>query len=188
MKGKKLTTKEVRELKPSDKEYFVALDTYGDHNDFFKLVKNRFKGRDTSFAQNCVGLDTNVIRVYEWIDEDTTKNLGGIVKMDKLKIELFRYENLVFGSTIYINDNLRGSGKLAEKDNFSIRSDNRQDFQENTLYVNGTDQSDNDNNMFMYQYNSVKEAIKTCVYIEGLVGQINEAEDESTISSVIRIL
>lgn len=194
MKGKKLLACEAREFENGTK-FWVE-----DFNEFHKnqiCIKHgnilRFTNPgDLSYwtIADTDSIDSNDIyriRIYEWIDENTTKNLGGTVKMDKLKIELFRYENLVFGKVLGMDESLRGCQKLVSNSTFEIFSDALPALDNGKLYVRGNDHFEDDK-IFEHLFESPEKAINICEYIKELVGQINEVKDEPVKQNVFQIL
>lgn len=92
--------------------------------------------------------------------------------MKKLEIELYRYENLVFGKVIYQDESLRNKGTIEKKDDFKIESRLVPDLEENRLYIRGAREKQ-DNTVFSYQFLDSETAIKTCGKIKECVDSIN---------------
>lgn len=105
--------------------------------------------------------------------------------MKKLEIELYRYDNLVFGRVLCQDGSLRARGEIVEKDDFRIISYSSPDLTVKELYVRGNDKKA-DNRIFCYQFRNEETAIKTCKKIKDCVDLINSEVKMS--SSVERIL
>lgn len=96
----------------------------------------------------------------------------------KLKVELFRYETLVFGKILEQDGIERGSGKICEKDEYSIYSrvspvislNNRK-----KLFIRGGLREE-DNIPIFCNFDSENEAIEWCEKIKVLIDEINEDE------------
>lgn len=105
--------------------------------------------------------------------------------MKKLEIELYQYENLVFGKILYQDESLRDDVKIVEKNGFSIGSFAHPELVENSLYIRGVCEKQ-DNNVFYYQFCDEETAIKTCEKIKECVDLINgEGKRQSSIERII---
>lgn len=110
------------------------------------------------------------------------------MEKEKLKIELFRYGRLVFGKVLEMDESLRGTGVLAENDEFIISSEGYPDLRCGELFVRGHEKV-SDDNTFSYECESEKEAKEIVNYIKELVNEINNPIDVKTIDGkVIQIL
>lgn len=105
--------------------------------------------------------------------------------MKKLEIELYRYDNLVFGKILYQDESIRDNVKIVEKNGFSIRSFAYPELVENSLYIRGINDK-NDHNIFYYQFLDKKTAIQTCKKIVDCVDLMNSEEEKQ--SGVERII
>lgn len=76
----------------------------------------------------------------------------------KLEIELFRYENLLFGKVLHMDESLRGANE------------------------------DYDNRIFEYTYSSEREAIEVAQDIRNGINFINEGTANKVSSSVYRVI
>lgn len=92
--------------------------------------------------------------------------------MKKLEIELYRYENLVFGKVIYQDESLRVKGTIVEKDNFKIESRSGPALHGTRLFICGENKQF-DKDIFYYQFYDEETAIKTCKKIIDCVDSIN---------------
>lgn len=107
--------------------------------------------------------------------------------MERLKIELFRYENVVFGKILEMDESLRDKGRIAEVDGFEIVSECCPDLDESSLYVRGSDRGDSD--VFSCNCDSVAKAIEICEAIKTLVDKINSVKvEEVAESKVLKII
>ena len=108
----------------------------------------------------------------------------------KLKIELYRYDNLVFGKILEMDDILRGNGKIWEsKDGaFKIFSEYSPELGLDSFEVRGKDK-DYDDDVFYLEFDDEEDAKEVCSYIKQGVAEINnepsEEEDFSGIKKMI---
>lgn len=94
----------------------------------------------------------------------------------KLKVELFRYETLVFGKILEQDGIERGCKKICEKDEYSIRSIDSPaigEMNRKTLFIRG-ERYEKDNVPIFCNFDSQSEAIEWCENIKGLIDEINE--------------
>lgn len=105
----------------------------------------------------------------------------------KIEIELFRYENLLFGKVLHMDESLRDRGTLYEGKLVEINSVGSPDLNRNTLFVRGIAKSC-DNDVFKYTYYNTEEAIKVAKDIENGINFINEIEVIEDSSSVHRVI
>lgn len=99
--------------------------------------------------------------------------------MKKLEIELYRYENLVFGKILHQNEILRNKGIIAEKDDFKIESYSSPELCRTKLLIRGENEED-DNDVFYNQFLDEETAIKTCKKIVDCVDLINSEEEKQS--------
>lgn len=104
--------------------------------------------------------------------------------MKKLEIELYRYENLVFGKIIHQDESLRDIGIIVEKDDFKIGSYSHPELQVNKLLIRGNDKKD-DHRIFYYKFRDKETAIKTCRKIMVCVDLINPEVEIPGIERII---
>lgn len=106
----------------------------------------------------------------------------------KLKVELFRYETLVFGKILEQDGIERGCERVCGKDGYSIRSIDSPAIGEidgKTLFIRG-ERYEKDNVPIFSNFDSQSEAIEWCENIKGLIDKINENEmGENKIEKVI---
>ena len=108
----------------------------------------------------------------------------------KLKIELYRYHNLVFGKVLEMDESFRGNEKIWEsKDEaFQIRSTYSPDLDLDNFEVRGTDK-EYDDDIFYFAAEDEEDAKEVCSYIKQGVAEINnepsEEEDFSGIEKMI---
>lgn len=105
----------------------------------------------------------------------------------KIEIELFRYENLLFGKVLYMDESLRDVGTLYEGKSVEINSVGSPDLNRNVLFVRGVNKSC-DNDVFKYTYYSEKEAIEVAQDIRNGINFINEGVINKVSSSVYRVI
>jgi len=105
----------------------------------------------------------------------------------KIEIELFRYSTLVFGKVLKQSENLRGTGLLAEIDEFTVKSEGAPELKRCGLYVNGN-LSHNDGREFSRTYDTEEEAIDICDKIKKCIDKINEKPVIQDIKGVEKIL
>lgn len=105
----------------------------------------------------------------------------------KLEIELFRYENLLFGKVLHMDESLRDTGTLYKGKLVEINSVGAPDLNEDTLFVRGIAKS-LDDNIFKHTYYNEEEAIEVAKDIENGINFINGIEVRSDSSSVHKII
>ena len=109
--------------------------------------------------------------------------------MDRLKISLFRYKTLVFGSVISMADELREDDEIVKDKGtgFSIGSTSLPELSEEQLYLGGTITA-HDNDIFSYDFESEERAARICEVIAKLVDEINLVKKEIAVAEIIRVL
>lgn len=105
----------------------------------------------------------------------------------KLEIELFRYENLLFGKVLHMDESLRGNETLYEGKEVEINSAGAPELRGDTLFVRGEAKS-YDNSVFKYAYYDEEEAIKVAKDIENGINFINRIDVRKDSSSVHRVI
>lgn len=105
----------------------------------------------------------------------------------KIGIELFRYENLLFGKVLYMDESLRASGVLYRGKLVDIRSVGSPDLEEGILFVGGREK-EYDHDVFKYTYSSEEKAIEVAKDIENGINFINKGEVREDSSSVHRVI
>lgn len=185
MKGKLLSIEEVKKLKNGIKVWLEKgkdLDySYDRESKVYEIKGEQFYCENESgvniWTDGLAVSDEN-IKVYEWKED---------IKMERLEIELFRYENLVFGKVLKMDEGLRKASLLAEKKGFTVESSSYPALSSDILYIRG-DQKDKDEKIFSREYNDVKEAIKACENIKELVDKINSVKKVESDFGIIQIL
>jgi hypothetical protein len=105
----------------------------------------------------------------------------------KLEIELFRYENLLFGKVLHMDDSLRGTDVLYEGELVEINSAGAPELRKKILFVRGTSEG-YDNSIFKHTYSSEKEAIEVAQDIRNGINFINKGAINEVSSSVYRVI
>lgn len=105
----------------------------------------------------------------------------------KIEIELFRYENLLFGKVLHMDDSLRGTDVLYEGELVEINSAGTPELRKKILFVRGTSKGC-DNSIFKHTYSSEKEAIEVAQDIRNGINFINEGTINKISSSVYRVI
>lgn len=105
----------------------------------------------------------------------------------KIEIELFRYENLLFGKVLHMDEDLRCAGVLYKGELVDIRSVGSPDLERGVLFVGGRGK-EYDNDVFKFLYSNEEEAIKTAKDIEKGINFINEVEVIEDSPSVRKII
>ena len=105
----------------------------------------------------------------------------------KIEIELFRYETLLFGKVLYIDEDLRGTGLLYAGDSIKIESRAIPSLDGAILYLRGNDKKA-DNYVFFEEYSSEKGAIEVAQDIKNGINFINEGTINKASSSVYRVI
>lgn len=94
----------------------------------------------------------------------------------KLKIELNRYETLLYGRVLEMDESLRGKTLIARSADFEIRSSGSPELTNSTLYLRGREKLE-DNRVFSHTFPSEKAAIETGIAINALVDEINKPKE-----------
>lgn len=102
----------------------------------------------------------------------------------KLKIELCRYRELVFGRILEQSEELRGKEKIIESP-FEIMSFDLPNLDNNTLYIRGSGKS-YDNSVFWNSFPSKSEAIEAYNNIKEAVRLVNGEDDEDGGDDIIK--
>lgn len=115
----------------------------------------------------------------------------------KLEIELFRYESLLFGKVLHMDEDLRGAGTLYKGRLIEIYSDaapqlveidpGTLQLMENVLFVRGSAENC-DNDVFGLNYEDEKKAIEVAQDIRNGINFINEGTTNKVSSSVCRVI
>lgn len=105
----------------------------------------------------------------------------------KLEIELFRYENLLFGKVLYMDEDLRGVGALYAEGSIRIESRAVPALEGGVLYLRGESEEE-DNCAFSEKYKSNKEALEMANRIQRGINCINNVELADGSLSIHRII
>lgn len=105
----------------------------------------------------------------------------------KLEIELFRYENLLFGKVLHMDESLRGTDVLYEGELVEINSAGAPELRKKILFVRSTNEG-YDNRIFEHTYSSEREAIEVAQDIRDGINFINEGTANKVSSSVYRVI
>lgn len=188
MKGRLLSIEEVLELKDGTKVWVEDDKNFYDSQVCMRNGNHLIfdETKDCMYNYYTIGEDVyndvDRIKIYEWKE---------VVKVEeRLKIELFRYENLVFGKVIHMDESLRSIGVLAQNNfgDFAIKSNRQPQLDNNNFFVKGR-LEDKDSEVFNYKFESIEQAIKSCENIKVLVDKINKIEiKEEVKSGVIQVL
>lgn len=92
--------------------------------------------------------------------------------MKKLEIELYRYDTLVFGKVLYMDESLRAKGTLEKHNGFSIISNYSPYLSDTQLYIQGMDR-EFDTCVFANTYSSIEETKETIDNIKACINAIN---------------
>ena len=105
----------------------------------------------------------------------------------KLEIELFRYENLLFGKVLHMDESLRGAGILYTGSEIVILSRFSPMLECTDFFIRGEGE-EYDNRVFSFAYCDEEEAIKVGQDIKNGIDCINGIgvrEDSSSMHRVI---
>ena len=92
--------------------------------------------------------------------------------MDKLKVDLFLYDTMVFGKIINTPNKLRDKGLIYRHEEYRICSRNAPDITETTLWLQGRFLT-KDNKLITYKYYTHQEAEKAFLIFKYMIEQIN---------------
>lgn len=104
----------------------------------------------------------------------------------KLKIELFRYKNTLFGRVLEQDESLRGVLEIKEVDGFKIFSCRSPELISKALFIRGRE-TKLDHSSFSHTYATKEEAIEMAEKIKKLVEMFNKDEEE-TETKIERII
>jgi hypothetical protein len=109
--------------------------------------------------------------------------------MERVKIELFRYETLVFGSVLEMDESLRCIEDIVKNEEFEICSSNTPALYTDSLYLRGGN-TDRDKGKFSFDYPTEEEAISACENIKKLIEEINSKpkKEDEVKSEIIKVM
>lgn len=105
----------------------------------------------------------------------------------KLEIELFRYENLLFGKVLHMDEDLRGTGLLYSGNSIKIESRAIPALEGGILYLRGVGEEE-DNCAFFEKYRSNEEAFEMANRIQCGINYINNVEPINDSLPIHRIV
>jgi len=108
---------------------------------------------------------------------------------EKLKIELYRYENVLFGKILEQDENLRDKDCIFEKDGFKLISISFSYLSSNCFYMRGVEEQ-YDNKIFVYDYETKKECDAMVSFIKEALNYVNnnsevEEKDKDKVTKII---
>lgn len=108
----------------------------------------------------------------------------------KLTLELYRYEQIVFGKCRYLLEGLKGTGVLIENGRYQIISDTEPgiqiaDGQKNKLGVWGNNTAANDQ-AFYHAFSDAEEAEEFTINAARLYNRLNGTNDD--LQALIKVL
>ncbi len=108
----------------------------------------------------------------------------------KLTLEIYRYENLVFGKCKYLKTDLLGKGVLVENNRYQIVSDidpniTLEENQKSKLSVWGNNELSR-NNIFKHTFSDPEEAEEFTMNIVRLINKLNGTN--STLQTLVKVL
>ncbi len=99
--------------------------------------------------------------------------------MKKLEIELFRYDTLVFGKVLYMDESFRKNGDLYNNGTFKISSSVHPAIEMNALWVWGRDKGADDCVLFR-RFEDPSDALEFIAEVRKGLGKINSDAAEGT--------
>ena len=96
--------------------------------------------------------------------------------MDKLQVELFLYDTMVFGKIINTPNELRGEGLIYEHEGYKICSRNIPAISDTTLWLQGRNTA-RDYRLISYEYYTHQEAEKAFLIFKYMIEQINNEKE-----------
>lgn len=107
--------------------------------------------------------------------------------MKKLEVEMYRYDNILFGKVLHMDEELRGKGRLIrDAGGYQIISEHCPNLTGKTLFVNGIIKG-RDGVAFYREYNTEADLIRAAEHFKELIDKIN-GDTEETGSSVIKVM
>ena len=97
--------------------------------------------------------------------------------MERLEVELFLYDTMVFGKIINTPKKLRGAGLIYAHEEYRVYSRNLPAISDTTLWIGGNNTA-RDYRLISYEYYTKQEAEKAFIMFKYMIEQINEKEAE----------
>ncbi len=104
----------------------------------------------------------------------------------KLKVELFRYDTLVFGKILEQDESLRGKGEVISRSDYKIGSVASPEIGQARLFIRGSEKS-NDNKVLYYNFTTVKDAEAWCENVKKLINKLNN-DGASEEDDIVRVM
>jgi len=104
----------------------------------------------------------------------------------KLKIELYRYREQVFGRVVEQDENLRRMHDF-KIDEFTVTADMCPELRECKLLIRGNDAT-LDDRVFCYSGRDTEDAIDLCNKIKKAVNAINDECEEDGTDEIVRVM
>ena len=106
----------------------------------------------------------------------------------RLEIELYQYENMLFGKVLHLDESLRGKGLILEMNGYIISSKTSPEMNSYELFLRGENRSADDK-MFRYLFDDKDKALRVAKKIKEMVDIINSETIEKPVDvKVIKII
>ena len=145
-------------------------------------------GDSFSYEYSCTEAAAKVFKAIETgMDIINSQVKEEVLHMDKLKLEVYQYENVVLGKVLHMDESLRGTGTLAAIVGFKISSSTAPSIGSDSLFVRGSERSADDK-VFFANFGTAFRAAEACIDIAKCVDIINSTPVESVPGSMIKVL
>lgn len=105
----------------------------------------------------------------------------------KLKVELFRYDTLVFGKILEQDESLRGKEEVISRSDYEIDSVSSPEIRQARLLIRGVKKCD-DNKVLYYNFTTVKDAEAWCENIKKLIDKLNHGDEDGEEDDIVRVM
>ncbi len=105
----------------------------------------------------------------------------------KLKVELFRYDTLVFGKILEQDESLRGEGEVISRSDYKIGSIGSPEIGQARLFIRGAEEHA-DNRVMYYNFTTVKDAEAWCENVKKLIDKLNHGDEDGEEDDIVRVM
>jgi hypothetical protein len=107
--------------------------------------------------------------------------------MSRLKIEMYRYHELLFGRVLEQDEDLKGKGEIISKDGYRLMSRDLPKLCGLNFCLRGNE-THADNNIFFHDYVSESKAIEASQAFREMVHEINAEDQKPMYEAIERIM